>query len=96
MTLMELQTWALNRHWSERRRLTLHDKLQKSFTIYHSYEALCRACAEVAHYSIRKGRRMRDGDAWIAATAYALDLPLISHNKKDFEHLDMIQLISAA
>ena len=43
-----------------------------------------------------KGRVIRTADAWIAATAAATGVPLMSNNRADFECLDSIQLISFA
>jgi predicted nucleic acid-binding protein len=33
-------------------------------------------------------------DAWIAATALALDAPLATNNRRDFEHIQKLRLIS--
>lgn len=42
----------------------------------------------------RKGRHLSNSDAWIAATAVLLDVPLSTHNRKDYESLESLQLIS--
>ena len=39
-----------------------------------------------------KGRPMPSNDAWIAATALRYDTPLVTHNVKDFEHLQNMGL----
>jgi len=41
-----------------------------------------------------KGRPIAPGDAWIAATAVRLRIPLITHNRKHFEHVPNLTLIS--
>lgn len=39
-----------------------------------------------------KGRNVPDADLFIAATALAHNAVLVTHNKKDFEHIDGLQL----
>ena len=36
------------------------------------------------------------GDAWVAATALRHSLPLVTHNRRHFEHIPGIQSISEA
>ena len=43
----------------------------------------------------KKGRHLASSDAWIAATAVLLDLPLLTHNRKDYESLESLKLISS-
>jgi predicted nucleic acid-binding protein len=37
---------------------------------------------------------MSPQDAWIAATALALDTPLATNNRRDFEHVQKLRLLS--
>jgi predicted nucleic acid-binding protein len=39
---------------------------------------------------------MSSADAWIAATALVLSVPLVTNNPRDYRHLDNLQLVSAA
>jgi tRNA(fMet)-specific endonuclease VapC len=50
--------------------------------------------AEVVETEQRKGRKINTADAWIAATAIMNNLPLVSHNRKHFEQVDRLVLIS--
>src|SRR5690625_121262 len=43
--------------------------------------------------SIRKNKSMSVGDAIIAATALLNDLPLMTANSKDFQHIEDLELI---
>ena len=43
-----------------------------------------------------KGHPINAGDAWIAATALRHDLPLVTHNRSDFEHIPGLAVISEA
>ena len=46
--------------------------------------------------STRKGHPIISADAWIAASAIVLSVPLVTNNPKDYRHLDKLKLISAA
>jgi len=50
-------------------------------------------CWEWAQLIEMPGRPMPSSDAWIAATALAYKLPLVTHNRKDFEHISDLQLL---
>jgi predicted nucleic acid-binding protein len=39
---------------------------------------------------------MSVADAWIAASALVLSVPLVTNNPKDYRHLGGLQLVSAA
>jgi len=40
------------------------------------------------------GKNISDADAWIAATALAYDLSLVSHNAKDFQFIPNLNLLT--
>jgi predicted nucleic acid-binding protein len=96
MTFAELKRWALARNWGEDRRRRLEQWIQKDFAIHSDMTSdLCRTWAEVSDQRSRKGREIRCADAWIAATALVLDIPLVTNNVKDFEEIDGLVLLSA-
>jgi predicted nucleic acid-binding protein len=37
---------------------------------------------------------MGEGDAWIAATALVFDIPLVTHNRRHFDFIENLTLIS--
>jgi predicted nucleic acid-binding protein len=43
-----------------------------------------------------QGRVIGTADAWIAATALLNNVPLVSHNRRDFEKVTGLKLISEA
>lgn len=95
MTIAELQRWALNRRWGERRRADL-DRYLRGFTVHHSDEDLCRWWAAVMVDAQRKGRRIEVADGWIAATALLYGVPLVTHNPRDYVGVDGLRIISEA
>ena len=44
----------------------------------------------------RSGKPMKDNDAWIAACAVRHQVPLITHNAKDFMGISDLQVITEA
>jgi tRNA(fMet)-specific endonuclease VapC len=41
-----------------------------------------------------KGKPIEPGDAWVAATALRHGLPLVTHNRRHFQHIPALQVIS--
>jgi predicted nucleic acid-binding protein len=87
MSIAELQRWALERRWGQRRRSELDQYLHR-FTVFHSDQDLCRWWAAVMVSARQAGRRIEVADAWIAATALLFGIPLITHNPGDYAGVD--------
>ena len=83
MTIAELDRWALARKWEEARRARMEQHL-RNFVVYPFDRALCLKWAEVSDKAQRNGHPISCADAWIAATALLYDIPLITHNRKDY------------
>ena len=94
MTVAELAYGMLQRGWGERRQAELLRYVQTHYIRFDANEALCHVWGEVAWDAKRKGRVIQTADTWIAATAKYLQLPLVTHNARDFEFLSGIQLIT--
>jgi tRNA(fMet)-specific endonuclease VapC len=95
MTVAELEYGTLRANWGEARRQSLTDFLRRHFVIFNQTADLCNVWATLRVEAERKGRHLSNSDAWIAATAVLLNAPLLTHNRKDYESLDSLQLISA-
>jgi tRNA(fMet)-specific endonuclease VapC len=93
MTIAELDRWVRERSWGIERRARLEIYLRR-FTIFLVDRTLCRAWAEVADAARRAGRPIQTADAWIAATALAHDLPLVTHNAADYAGVSGLALIT--
>jgi tRNA(fMet)-specific endonuclease VapC len=79
MSLAELRRWTIERSWGEKRRQDLDDYLSRYFVV-HSEDQICSRWAEAMNTARLKGRPIASSDAWIAATALFLDVPLVTHN----------------
>lgn len=96
MTIAELERWALSRCWGQERRDRMEAFLRKNFVVHDVMDRnLCRTLAEVTDQRSRRGREIRCADAWIAATALVLDIPLVTNNVKDFKEIDRLVLVPA-
>jgi tRNA(fMet)-specific endonuclease VapC len=95
MTVAELDRWALHRNWGAGRVARMNSHLQQ-FVFYPADRALCSAWAAITNAEQRKGRIISTADAWIAATAIVNSIPLVTHNKRHFETVDNLQVISEA
>lgn len=94
MTVAELDRWAIERGWGERRRAALEERL-RSFLVYPFTRALCRTWAEAVVEARRAGRPISHADAWQAATALLHGIPLVTHNAADYAGLKRLVVISA-
>jgi tRNA(fMet)-specific endonuclease VapC len=95
MTEAELEQWALQSNWHEKRITWLRIFLAR-FAIVPSSRDLVLKWAEVMVIARRAGRRLETADAWIAATAVLYDAPLITHNATDYLGVTALKLITEA
>jgi tRNA(fMet)-specific endonuclease VapC len=93
MTLAEMRQGALDANWGMRKRDVLETYLA-DFSALHSDTLLCSTWAAVHNESAHAGHSMGSADAWIAATALVLSVPLVTNNPKDYRHLDKLQVVS--
>lgn len=92
MTQAELLLWPRQNLWGPRRteELSKHIGL---FTTLFPDESTCEYWANVITESRSAGRTITTADAWIAAAARQWDLPLVTLDYKDFEHLQNLTLV---
>jgi tRNA(fMet)-specific endonuclease VapC len=95
MTVAELEQWTLRRGWGARRRGDLLNYLRR-YSVEHSSPDLCRRWAEATDSARRAGRPIMTADAWVAATALAYGVPLVTNNPNDFAGVAGLTVISEA
>jgi len=93
MTLAELRRWELQNNWGARRIKQAREFLD-DFSVIYADEKLCEIWAEIKSDAHRKGRPIEAADAWVAAVALTFDVPLVTHNRKHYENVASLKIIS--
>lgn len=93
MTITELEWWATVRNWGRQRRVDLESYLQR-YTVIESDRSICRQWAAVRYRAQQAGRVIAPADTWIAATALLYQMPLMTHNRTDFDWINGLTVIS--
>jgi tRNA(fMet)-specific endonuclease VapC len=92
-TLAELELWALAAGWGTRQRQQLTRYLRR-YVVNYPLAVTCRRWAEVIDECRRQGRPIAAADAWIAATALLLDVPLVTNNARDYAGVSGLTIIA--
>ena len=94
MTVAELRAGAFIAEWGGRRRADL-ERFIRDFDIFYPDNDACTLWARLRAESQAIGRTLTPQDAWVAATALAIDAPLATNNRRDFQHIRQIRLVSS-
>lgn len=92
-TEAELLRGAIAANWGAKRRDHLETRMRRYVVEPSSYR-LSMFWAEAMDTAKRNGRPIAAADAWVAATALHLGVPLISHNRNHFVGVDGLTVIS--
>ena len=82
-TIAEMRFGSRTGKWGYFRKQNLESFLRAQTVVTYTDE-LAHNWALVMHEARRAGRRLEAGDAWIAATALLLNIPLLTHDR-DFD-----------
>jgi len=93
ITVAELYKWPFEKNWSDEKKQLLLQYM-RSYAVLPFDDTLAWKWAELTVAAKNAGNKMSWGDSWIAATALRHNLPLVTHNCKDFEKVPGITLIS--
>ena len=94
ITVAELKLWGKQASWGAKRMASLEAYVQKEFNIIGLTWELCDTWAAVRLQAQLVGRPIAQNDAWIAATALQYNLPLVTHNAKDFAPIANLQILT--
>ncbi len=94
-TRAEIERWILARSWGAKRQSEFFRFYQQFTEVPHSLD-ISKRWAQATHSAFNAGRPVPPDDAWIAATALELEIPLVTHNKKDFLGVADLEIISFA
>jgi tRNA(fMet)-specific endonuclease VapC len=92
MAVAELDRWAIQASWGEKRREWLQLYVE-TFALMPYDRALCSTWARVMAGAQASGFRIECADAWIAATALLYNIPLVTHNRNDYLGVDGLTVI---
>lgn len=93
MSLAELYKWQSLHNWGKRKKDEF-DELLSNFGIIYADEELCRIWAKIQSDARKKGNPIDVADAWIASVALLFDIPLVTHNRRDFINVAKLKIIS--
>jgi predicted nucleic acid-binding protein len=92
MTRAELLMWPRINRWSARRHEELIHHIDLCTTLLPD-EDTCVLWADIMTESRSAGRPLTAADAWVAGAALQFDIPLVTADYRDFEHLDRLTLV---
>ncbi|MGI8857861.1 MAG: type II toxin-antitoxin system VapC family toxin [Thermomicrobiales bacterium] len=92
-TVAEMWFGAERAAWGDVRCRRL-DMFLRDYAVIESTPEICRIWAQITAACERQGRRILPPDAWIAACALRYEIPLVTHNRRDFEAVPDLQIIS--
>jgi tRNA(fMet)-specific endonuclease VapC len=94
-TLAELRHWPEIRNWGRRRRREL-DEFLGHYPVIYPNEAICRIWGEITARAALAGQSLPGTDAWHAATALYLEVPLVTHNPSHYRGAPDLSVITEA
>ena len=95
MSVAELKRWPIIRTWGAKRVESLTQAMRQYVVLPYDAEMADR-WAEISAHREGIGKPIACGDCWIAASSLRHNLPLLTHNRKDFVEIPRLQLISYA
>lgn len=93
-TVAELYLWAESRGWGAKRRQRLERALD-AYLILLPDMPTAQLWASLSAHRQRLGLPISPQDAWVAACAMRHNLPLVTHNPKDFAEIEGLTLLTA-
>ncbi len=93
MSLAELRRWQKINNWGQKK-IAEFEELLLDFGIVYSDDELCDIWATITSDAYKKGNPIDVADAWIASVALLFDVPLITHNRRDFINVVDLKIIS--
>ncbi len=93
MTLAELNLWTLGNNWGEKRKNKFAEFL-KDYVVIFADDKLCEIWAKIKSDAHKFGNPIETADAWVAAVALLFDVPIVTNNRRHFENVKNLKIIS--
>jgi tRNA(fMet)-specific endonuclease VapC len=90
MTIAEIHEGVFRSNWGEHKKQKLVNSLRQ-FVVLPFTIGVCEIWGRIR--AERKQQPISVGDAWIAATAIAYELPLLTNNLKHFQDITSLNLL---
>jgi tRNA(fMet)-specific endonuclease VapC len=91
--LAELRLGAELRQWGPVRRARM-DQFVQGCIVHYPDDTVCTLWAFLVAVLRRAGRQISPHDAWVAATALFLDVPLVTHNARHYRDVPDLQVLT--
>ena len=98
VTVGELYYWAERRNWEPAKVLSLEERIEAAIVVPYDFE-ICRTYARLkCELRTPSGthRVVGDNDLWIASCAVRHAIPLVTHNRRHFEGIRGLNIVSEA
>ena len=95
ITLAEIEYGMEAKNWGAARRDLMRRFLNR-FTLLLPDTDTARAWARTKSGCEKRGRPIKFADAWIAAAALQLNVPLVTHNASDYRAVEKLTVLTAA
>jgi predicted nucleic acid-binding protein len=95
ITMAEIEYGMEAKNWGPARRDLMRRFLTR-FTPLLPDAGTARTWARIKNACERKGRPITSADAWIAAAALQLNVPLVTHNARDYRAVEKLTVLTAA
>jgi tRNA(fMet)-specific endonuclease VapC len=92
-TLAEIYHWPERGGWGAQRRMEL-DLFIERYAVEYPDRETCRIWGWLTAAARKVGRVVPPADAWQAAAALRLEVPLVTHNAKNYEGIPGLTVIS--
>jgi tRNA(fMet)-specific endonuclease VapC len=95
ITLAEIEYGMEVKNWGTSRR-DLMRRFLAPFAVVSPDAGTARVWARIKSGCDKKGRPIAFADAWIAATAVQLNIPLVTHNAADYQAVENLTILTAS
>jgi tRNA(fMet)-specific endonuclease VapC len=89
----EFHIWPNERNWGSQRRRELEHFLSR-YVVQYPDAAICEAYGILVAEARKRGYQVPEGDAWHAATAVSLGVPLVTHNARNYRGIQNLVVIT--
>lgn len=95
VTVGELLLWPKVRNWGPQKIVELQRRINLAQIIPYDMR-LCETYADLKDKITKAGSPVPDNDLWIAATAVRHSIPLVTHNRRNFDDIPGLLLLCEA